>query len=384
MSMSTTQRILIVSHYYPPHIGGIEIVAYNEATRLASLGNHVTVVTSKTHSDPASGIYEGVNVIRIPVFNGLEARGIPFPLFSPMLLLRLWRAIRQADIVHIHDVFYMSSFCAALAARIQKRPTIITQHVAMVSHPSKLTTTIERMVYNTTGKWSLHHSSRIITINSRVKQFLTDLGIDSQKIVAMSNGVDMQLFHKPTAKEKAAARKAFGLPPHGFIVLFIGRFVPKKGFNAMVEAAGADYLTIFAGGDTDLQSDGNRRFIGRVTQARLAKLYQTADLFVLPSESEGFPLTAQEAMASGVPVVLKYDTGYERYKLTAAHIAYLEQAGVDELKHAIANLREDVVRRQGMAKHALQYARDNFSWDSHVAALRELHTIVLSERGEDA
>src|SRR5581483_7045392 len=197
----SAKRIVIVSHYYPPHVGGIEIVAYNEAKRLVARGNEVTVVTSKTRGDPASGMHEGVRVIRVPVFNGLEQKGIAFPIFSPGLLLHMWRAVRGADVVHVHDVFYISSLSAALCARLLHRPIVVTQHVAIVAHPSKLAVLVERLVYRTSGSWIFRSAKRIVTINDRVKAFVRGLGIPADKLVDLSNGVDTVLFHQATQKE---------------------------------------------------------------------------------------------------------------------------------------------------------------------------------------
>jgi D-inositol-3-phosphate glycosyltransferase len=376
----SAKRILIVSHYYPPHIGGIEFVAYNEATRLAAAGNRVTVITSKAHGDPGSGVYEGVRVVRIPAFNGLEAKAIPFPIFSPSLLIRVWQEVRRTDVVHIHDVFYISSTVAALLARVQHRPTVITQHVALVSHPGRLTTMVEKLVYKTTGTWILKRARAVITINSRVKQFLTSLGVDPTKMIALSNGVDTELFHQPTKQERIAARDVYDLPRKAFVVLFVGRFVPKKGFDLMREASDSAYLTIFAGGETDLLPNKDQRFLGRVNQLQLAQLYQAADLFVLPSDSEGFPLTAQEAMASGVPVILKYDRGYERYKLTSEQVLFMKHTTASRLRQLIHSLQQDTKRRQAMAARALQYVAENFGWPQHIAALEDLYITVLEKK----
>jgi D-inositol-3-phosphate glycosyltransferase len=376
----SAKRILLVSHYYPPHVGGIEIVAYNEATRLAQAGNQVTVVTSKVHGDTPSGLYEGVTVVRVPAFNGLEAKAIPFPIFSPSLFFRLWREVRKADVVHIHDVFYISSWSAAFVSWLFHRPTVVTQHVALVSHPGKLTTMIEKLVFLTTGKWTLRKCGAVITINGRVKRFLIDLGISERKMVEVSNGVDTELFHRPTKEEKGSAQKLFGLPARAFIVLFIGRFVPKKGFDLMLTASQDNYLTIFAGGETDLSPTSNQRFLGRVNQLQLAQLYQAADLFVLPSDSEGFPLTAQEAMASGVPVILKYDRGYARYKLTAEEVIFLKHPTVKTLRQAIVDLQHDLARRKAMAKQALRYVEAHFTWERHITNLDIVYTEVLERR----
>jgi D-inositol-3-phosphate glycosyltransferase len=373
------KRILIVSHYYPPHIGGIEIVAYNDATRLALLGHQVSVVTSRTAGDPTSGTFEGVRVIRVPAYNGFEAKAIPFPIFPPALFFQLWREVRRADIVHIHDVFYISSFTASFVAWIHHKPTVVSQHVAMVSHPSKLTTMIERSVYRTTGIWTLKKSKRVITINSRVQRFVADLGVTADKVIAMNNGVNTKLFHRPSMQERKIARKTFQLPEAAFIVLFIGRFVPKKGFDVMRKAGASTFLSVFAGGETELLPNKNQRFIGGVTQTRLSQLYQAADLFVLPSDSEGFPLTAQEAMASGVPVVLKYDQGYDRYKLSSNEVVFMDGTSASDLRTLITDLQNDAARRKAMAEQAFRYVEKHFTWDRHISALNSVYDQILKQ-----
>lgn len=375
--MMAGKHILMVSHYYPPHVGGIEIVAYNEAKRLARHGNRVTVVTSKTNGDPKSSFTDGVKVIRVPAFNGFEIKGVPFPIFSPFIFSTLWVEVRRADVIHIHDVFYISSFCAAFLAFLQGKRTVITQHVDIVPHPNKLVGLIELLAYQTYGRWTLRRCSQIITINTRVKDFLVKLGISAEKILEIPNGVDTELFRPPTKLERSAAKKTFGLSHKDFVVLFIGRYVPKKGYDLVRQAVSGEYITVFAGGDDKtFQSNKHQRNVGRLAQTELAKLYWTADLFVLPSVGEGFPLTAQEAMASGVPVALQYDKGYERYKLTPQHVEFLHNLDVTELKAVIRNLQRQIKRRQILASNAQTYAQKHFSWDAHIAGLEQLYATL--------
>ena len=81
----TPPSVLIVSAYAHPHIGGVEVVAGQQARTLAALGHDVTVVTSRCGEGGAR--YErvdGYTVIRIAAWNGLEDRGgVPFPVWSP-------------------------------------------------------------------------------------------------------------------------------------------------------------------------------------------------------------------------------------------------------------------------------------------------------------
>ena len=123
-------KILIVCSYYPPHLGGLEIVAQQHAERLAKRGHAVTVLTSMVDTAEVSGIINGVTVVRLATNNFFENRfGVPFPLFSWRFLRWALREVKSADVVHIHDVFYLSSFIATLAAHWCKKPLILMQHV---------------------------------------------------------------------------------------------------------------------------------------------------------------------------------------------------------------------------------------------------------------
>src|ERR1700689_4908816 len=126
-------RVLIVSAYADPHLGGVEVVVGQQARTLAALGHEVTVVTSRCGAAGARREeVDGYTVVRIPAWNGLEERkGIPFPIWSPSALWRLAGLIHRAEVVHVHDAHYGSSVLAATLAR-RRRPLFITPHVAMV------------------------------------------------------------------------------------------------------------------------------------------------------------------------------------------------------------------------------------------------------------
>lgn len=97
-------RVLIASHYFRPHVGGIEIVAQNQAMRLANHADDVTVVTSAIGS--STGVEttaEHYTIGRVAASNLLEKTfGVPFSIFSPKLLISMYRAAVSADVVHVH------------------------------------------------------------------------------------------------------------------------------------------------------------------------------------------------------------------------------------------------------------------------------------------
>lgn len=373
----TNKNILIVTHYYPPHIGGIEIVAFNQARQLALVGHTVTVITSRIGSEPQDEVVQGVRVLRIPVWNYFEKWGVPFPVFSPRIWSALSRVVKTVDVVHVHDIFYISSFLAVIAARLYKRPIVLTQHVARVMHSSRLVMIVQRIAYATWGAFVLHSSAIVIVYNDIVKQFLTnECGVPTRRVIELRNGIDLKLFHPATDGEKLELRRRFGLPLEKPLVLFVGRLVPKKGAMKLFEASDKEYDIAFVGSGDAL--DGRTgtsgvHIMGSMGQAELAKLYRTADLFVFPSEGEMFTLAMQEAMASGLPVVTTNEQGYAKYDIDRDLIA-LVQSTSDELKTTIKRLINDKSRLDSMSAYSLRLARERFDCEANTKHMLKVYS----------
>ncbi len=376
MNQHTPKRIVIVSHYYPPHLGGIEIVAKNQAELLASVGYDVTVVTSKVSANEQEYSKKNLLITRVNSWNLFERMGVPFPIFSPRLLFVLLKHIKNTDVVHIHDAFYISSIVATYCAWHYKKPLVLTQHVEMVNHPSSFVMLVQRIVYATTGALIFHLSSKIITLNDRVERFLTSRGVDGAKLVELSNGTDLSLFHPINPDKKIELRKKYGLSPDKKIVLFVGRFVPKKGFDKLLAAQSEEYQIVFVGGGVPGESNDKVVFRGKLSQAQVAEMYQAADIFALPSDGEGFPLSVQEAMASGLPIITTNDEAYGRYNFDKRYITLLDNSASETLRETISEIIRDDVRRQEMAQYSKQYAEDNFSWDTFLSKLTNLYDVL--------
>ena len=94
-------RILLVTHFYADHHGGVEIVAGELAKRLAGRG--CRVVWAASGPAPAK-LPKGIVPLPMRACHFAERWcGFPYPLWGPAGLARLWRAVREADVVHLHD-----------------------------------------------------------------------------------------------------------------------------------------------------------------------------------------------------------------------------------------------------------------------------------------
>ena len=370
---TSAPRVLFVCHYYPPHIGGIENVVHREALGLRARGAEVTVLSSGRRS--RATVQDGVRVVRVAAWNGLEHRaGVPFPLFSPQLLAEAVRWGRWADLIHVHDALYLSSWAALAAARLTGTPYLITQHVGVVQHPVALVRGVQRVVYAGPGRALWRGAERVFTLNSSVAAFTAHGGARPGRAVHLPNGVDTELFRPARSREEQLrARRAHGLPLDRPLVLFVGRLVPKKGYDLLLAAHAAqprpDYDLVLVGDDcATLPAREGLHVLGRLPHEALPQVYRACDMFALPSVAEGFPLAVQEAMATGLAVLTTDDPGYAAYRLGSARIRLLPRR-TDQWAAALRELARDEEQRSLLGAAARAYTLRNFSWDEHVSTL---------------
>ena len=159
-----------------------------------------------------------------------------------------------------------------------------------------------------------------------------------------------------------------------FVVLFVGRFVPKKGFDILYNAKDPSYLLVFAGGGIipeALKIDDSVRIIGPLPQEELATLYQASDVFILPSYGEGFPLSIQEAMATGLPIITSKQNKLS-HLLDSPLIFYIDRTEMD-IKAAIKTIQSNEKLRKDMSEYSLKIARENYSWEKNNTKLLDIY-----------
>ena len=308
-------RIGIVTHYMPPHIGGIEIVADSLFRAYRAAGFEVRWVAAR---EPATMEAREDGRIRVPCWNGLENQlGVPWPILGIEGRLEVNRLVRWADLLHVHDCLYEASAAAVLLARRARKPVILSQHIGFVKYPNVVLNAIEHLANKTLGRAALRYATHVVFCTKAAEQFAAPmLKGQNEKTSVIPNGINTDLFMPPTPRERARAREQLKLPKAVPIALFVGRLVEKKGVDVFVELIRAmpshhfmivgdgPLRTLIAGGAT------NVTWFPAVAPDAMASMYRAADVFLLPSHGEGLPLSVQEAMATGLPVIVSQDEGF--------------------------------------------------------------------------
>jgi phosphatidylinositol alpha-1,6-mannosyltransferase len=314
-------RIVITTSHALPHVGGLEVFVDQEIRALASLGHEVVQITSSEGGSGETPDYPpNVRVVRVASSGFVERRlGLFLPIFSPRLLTILMHEIEHCDAVHSHGWIAPNSAAALLVARLLGKPSILTEHNGIQPRRSRFFTLLARLAVETLGRMSVRLARRCMAINSRIEKSLRRFGGPRKSIGFAPFPVDKNRFHPPSEAERRSAREQLGWCDNRVRVLFVGKLVAEKGVPLLLAAADPQYDLVFCGaGDPAILGPLPRpgvEYLAPRPQPELVRLYHAADLFVLPSAIEGFPLVAREALACGLKAVLAYDPGYEPFRL---------------------------------------------------------------------
>jgi glycosyltransferase involved in cell wall biosynthesis len=383
------KRLLIVTHTFLPHVGGIERVVYEQGKRLMRRGFDVTVLTSRMHT-AESYVVDGIKVRCYDSLNAAFGLGIPYPIpqinsFKPFL-----KCVNQSDLVHVHGHPYLSSLYAAKLAKFLGKPVVLTQHNTFIEYESGLWDHVEWLNDATVGKQALKSADRIIAVSDATRRYVLSLGADPQKISVLRNGVDIDRF-KPNPAARAAVRRKMGIPDDATVVLTVRRLVYKNGIDTLLESAEIAvkqnpklvFLAVGTGPDRDSVQTRVRqlgladkfRLAGFVSDAELPSYYNAADVFVLPSKSgEGLPLVALEAMSTGLPVVATNVGGIREVLVEGC--GTLVPAD-DPAEMAKAVLEFSKTELSGIKITLRTIAEGKFSWEANVKSLMKIYEELI-------
>jgi glycosyltransferase involved in cell wall biosynthesis len=381
-------KICLVTHFFPPHIGGIEKVAEEQGRGLARSGYQVFVLTSKTDKQTIN--HKGVKVFSYSVLNLAEMFGVPYPVLSFEAYKRFVEVIRKCDIVHAHGHGYMSSYIACKVAKKHEKPFILTQHNTFIDYRSWLNV-VEHVNDWTVGRLVLKDSDRVIVVSRKTMEYVLKLGADASRTSVMYNGVDTNFF-SPMNKEEC--RDKLGLPKNRTLVLTVRRLVYKNGLDTLIQSTSLlardhpGLLFIVAGKGPnrnliekrvrELRLEGNIKLAGFVPERLLPYYYNAADYFVVPSSSgEGLPLVLLEAMACGLPVIATIVGGIPEIIENMVNGFLVPPRNPKAMAETISTLLSNKELGTAIGKRARKTVEEKFTWEENLRRLQKVYDDFL-------
>lgn len=377
-------RILVVTHYFREHGGGIERVAAELSARFARAG-HEVVWAATDQAGAGASRSEGVERLALHAANITERSiGLPYPVLSPAAARTLFRAVRKADVVHAHDGLYTTTVVAAAGARRYDRPLVVTQHVGHVPYRHPLPRYAMAAANRSVARGVLSRAERVVFISRQVEQYFATFIAFHRESQFVPNGVDLEAFRPTPPGARATRRRSRGWSADRPVALFVGRFVEKKGVDVIQALARRlpDVRWVLAGEGVANAADwglANVEPVGAVNRRQLADLYADADFLVLPSMGEGFPLVIQEAIACGTPVLISDDcaAGYPPVREVAAVGAPTADVFERLVREAVQATQSDA----GAERHDLRaFAEQHWNWESCAAAYTNLFADITRRR----
>jgi glycosyltransferase involved in cell wall biosynthesis len=292
--------------------------------------------------------------------------------------LLVWRRAGDVDVVHVHSAGAPAVTMArlgllVLAARLRGARVLAHVHGGLVvqllaGRPGRLVATL-----------ALRPASRVLAVAATVHQALDGI-VDARRLELLRNGVDLDRFRPSAASDPDG-------PPK---VLFVGVLTPRKGVLDLFEASdrlrgrGVEHELWLAGGTPDEGGDAEQqvtqaapawtRWLGRCSPEEMPDVYAAADVFCLPSWWEGTPLTALEAMASGLPVVASSVGDLPDLVVEGATGHLVPARDPQALALALEALVSDATSRRRLGSAARQRAVDEFDVRVTLQRLDELYS----------
>ena len=326
------------------------------------------------------------------LYKGLKDRGIdvePIMVKPPdvpfgqalnhvfRLPYRVLRRVNEFDIVHA------TSPITGLCFPFIRKPKVMTYHdiISMIYKDSgnSLHARLAAPLFFRVGKWS----DRIIAVSSQTKEEIVEhLGIPGEKIVVVNNGLDSEL--KPLEKENRNI----------FIIGYLGAFNLRKRIDYLVRAfyhlkkehPEMKVKLVLCGKKTmeyenlvklvtELGLEEEVEFRGFIPQEQLGDTYNSFDLFVLPSEWEGFGIPIIEAQRCGVPVIIRKDAKIPDEVLRCC----LKVDSEEDMADKIFQMLTASGMSEEMIKKGLEQCR-GFTWERAVDETIRVYENVLTEK----
>ena len=391
------RRILVLATSYPSDehdMSGIGVAKLVAA--IGRRGYAVSVVA------PSNGVFQGRRVLdgietfrfgycwprslaKLTRGSGGIAEHMAESLLARLQVVPMTVAFVVASLRELYnsDVVYANGLGAGLVGAVVNLTFGTPLVVSLKGDDERLVK--DSPVWRTLTRWVNGRASVVAATSNELINIMRDLGVSEDKCCLPHFGVDTDWFHPMTATPEASRHVR---------LLFVGSLIRRKGLQDLLDALDDPglhrvRLTVVGEGSSAafLKETANLLGLkelvdwkGALPQAEVARIMRSSDIFCLPSYMEGRPNAVNEAMASGLPVIVTRIGGIPDMVREGETALLFEPGDVKGLRECIKTLVDapDLRRKMGASGYDL-FVRSGVSWDSTAEEIDTILSRVIEE-----
>lgn len=382
---STDMKILMVVPWFPTlNADTLEsqqgIFEYRQVKELVERGSEFRIISIRWRGQSnCEVIGEKVEVYRIPPIFVFPKIRYPVPRF-----IALSRKIEQVctnwnpDIIIYNHMIYLTTLPIFWLKNKLNVPSIVTTDAfpgISWFYGNKIVDFVGYLYSRLVAKkiLKLADGIQLMTVQLLADTKRMNLNLDNSTIFVCSRGVDTELFEP--RNDKSGLRKELGIEEDEIVVLYVGRLDLVKGVNYLLQAAkriltNHDNIKFLIVGEGSLRQK-YERFAKNLFQgiiftgwrSDVSKLMNIANIFILPSLSEGTANVVMEASASGLPVIATEVGEVPRIVSNSETGILVKPKDVDRLVEAIERLIENPLAAENMGERGRRRIEESYGWE---------------------
>lgn len=359
---------------YPHKIGGREVFLYHLTNELANRKNNVWLLCEKGSGEPNKNIhYIEQKLIPIP-----RLRFLSFFLKS---ILSVKSISNEVGIInaHFHDI---NCLLLPILKIIFKIPYVITVHGGGLKEWEN------KWLF----KFAFGNANSIIAVSDAIKKEYEKRGCRNVITIPPVLPIEKNIINV----EQKMTR--YGINPETKVILFLGRLTPNKNPDLLLEAfrsLGTEYITrkklslVYVGGGPlkgklenmiqEYRLEKWTKIVGSVPHEQVSGWFEVADLYILPSDYEGFPLSIVEAMSHGVPVIATDTRGINEIITHGENGLLFPIGNIQALKTLLIEMFESDLKRKEIGDHAKKFIEEHYSFGKIVNDYISVYGDVISK-----